>query len=125
MGGVSGNSNFAMMSGSKSNSSNDSLIRIPKVGMTLGFLPKSSTYRGLKIVSYTGLFGLAAILVANCRASFFSSKAKRELIRLNTKTICRRGSKGSKTKPQILILNRIQQRDIRFTCCSVDKTSIV
>ena len=32
--------NFAMMSGFKSSSSKDSLIRIPKVGMTLGFLPK-------------------------------------------------------------------------------------
>ena len=50
-GGVSGNSNFAMMSGSKSNSSNDSLIRVPKVGMTLGLPAKRSKYRGLKIVS--------------------------------------------------------------------------
>ena len=39
---------FAAVSGLKSNSSKDSIIRIPKVGMTLGFLVKWSTYIGLK-----------------------------------------------------------------------------
>ena len=59
------------------------------------------------------------------KSKLFSSGMKWQLICLNTKTLGRRCStKGAKRKPQTLVLNRIQQRDIIFTCCSVNKTSI-
>ena len=48
----------------------DSLIRMPKVVVNLGFLLKRTTYWAFNIVSYTALVGFAAILIANWRASF-------------------------------------------------------
>ena len=35
------------------------------VGMAVGFLPKRSTYRGLNIVSHTGLIRFAALSITN------------------------------------------------------------
>ena len=89
-------------------SSKDCLTQIPKAEKTLGFLLKWTIYRGLNS------FINRAIRVCrsfNCKlkGKLFSSEVERELICLNTKTLCRRGSnKGSKTKPKDLILNWIQ-----------------
>ena len=82
-GAVSGNSNFAIMSGSKSNSSNDSVIRIPKVGMTLGFLPKRSTNRGLKSF-INRVIWVGSYFSCKLESKLFSSEVKREVICLNT-----------------------------------------
>ena len=38
----------------------------------------------------------------------FPSEVKRDLIGLNTKTLCRRFSEGSKIKPQTLVLYEMQ-----------------
>ena len=75
------------MLGLKSNSSKDSLVQIPQVGMTLGFLLKGSTYFRLKIVSQTGLFGLAAVLIANWRATF-SLLRRRGSLFASAQTLC-------------------------------------
>ena len=119
-GGVSGNSNFAMMSGSKSNFSNSY-----KRWNDSWFFSKKIHILRVKNSFVNRIIWVGSYFSCKLERKLFSSELKRELIRLNTETMCRRGSKGSKRKPQTLVLNSIQQGDIRFTCCSINKTSIV
>ena len=84
--------------GIKSNSSNNSLIRIPNVGMTLVFNQNGPHTEGENSF-INRVIRVDSYFSCKLEGKLFSSEVRRELICLNTKTLFRRCSKGTKGKP--------------------------